>query len=86
MINESVLAVPAAVTILDADARVIGPDQVLLPLGFKIAPWFVATPSPLMVTGSGVLIAVPVNFMVAPLDTVVVADVFPNALFCIRFT
>ena len=38
-----------------------------------------------MVIGSGVLIAVPVNFTVAPVATVVVAAVFPNALFCIRF-
>ena len=38
IIKESVLAVPAPVTILDAEAKVMGPDQVLLPLGFKIAP------------------------------------------------
>jgi len=54
--KESVVAVPAPVTILAADASVIGPDQVLLPLGFNIAPLVLETPSPLMVIGSGMLI------------------------------
>ena len=86
--KESVVAVPAParVTILAADPKLIGPDHVLFPLGFKIAPWVLETPSPLMVIGSGILIELPVNFTVAPLITVVVANIFPSALFCIRFT
>jgi hypothetical protein len=77
--NESEVAVPAA-AILALDPNVIAPDHVLFPLGFLMAPWVVAIPSPLIVIGSGIFKLFPNNCIVAPDTTVVVPLVAPNAL------